>query len=158
MLIAVEIASFAVHAEKNTPLIILKETGGERTLAAPIATPEASAIAIKSLNVRCETALTIDVLKTVVESLGGKLDKVVIRAAGNDFSARLHIFSDTRVHAVECSCGDGIALAMRSNAPIFVDEGLFLANEVNSRLSEKEILRQAIAAAATLEFGTYYLQ
>ena len=95
MLIAVEIASFAVHAEKNTPLIILKETGGERTLAAPIATPEASAIAIKSLNVRCETALTIDVLKTVVESLGGKLDKVVIRAAGNDFSARLHIFSES---------------------------------------------------------------
>jgi hypothetical protein len=51
MLIQVEVASFAVDPGRNTPVIILKEVSGERTLPVPIGPLEASAIAIESLKV-----------------------------------------------------------------------------------------------------------
>jgi bifunctional DNase/RNase len=158
MLIAVEIASFGIQTEKNTPLIILRESAGERTFAAPISSQEASAIAIQSLNVRCEKPLMVDFIKSVIGALHGKIDKVVFYAPKGEIAARLHIVTNAKVIAVECGCGDAVAMAMRCHAPLFVEEGLFMKNENEDRLSDKEVLRRVVAAVATLEFGSYFLR
>jgi len=158
MLIAVQIASFAVEAEKNTPVVILQEIGAARTIAVPVASPEASAIAIKSLNVFCDKPLTVDLLKIVIDAFGGKLDKVVVRAASGGFSSRLYVYSNTAVKVIECGCGDGIALAMRCSAPMFVDEEIFAQQGSADPAGENVSLRREIRSTATLEFGSYQLQ
>jgi bifunctional DNase/RNase len=158
MLIAVHIASFAVQADKNTPLVVLQETGKTRTVAVPVTASEASAIAIKSLNVACEKPLTIDVLKMAVDAFGARLNKVVVRAANEEFSARLYIHADSLAKIIECGAGDGIALAMRCCSPLFVNEEIFLEKGAVEVTQDTEALRKAIASTATLEFGTYYLQ
>ncbi|MDO5576863.1 MAG: DUF151 domain-containing protein, partial [Fibrobacter sp.] len=77
MLIQVEVVSFAVDPSRNIPVIILKETSGERTLPVAIGPLEASAIALESLKVPVEKPLTIDLAKIIMEQLGGVLSRAV---------------------------------------------------------------------------------
>jgi len=114
MLIALEVASFAVQADNNAPLVILKETGGDRTIAVPIGSYEASAIAIKSLNVISEKPLTIDLVKSIVETFQGKIEKVIINGPLSDPSAYLYVIFGNQTRVIECRPGDGISLAMRT--------------------------------------------
>jgi Uncharacterized conserved protein len=157
MLIALEIASFAVQADTSTPLVILKETGGDRTIAVPIGSYEASAIAIKSLDVTSEKPLTIDLVKSLLETFQGKIDKVVINGPLADPTAHLYIIIGNQMRVMECRPGDGIALAMRCAARLFADEKVFGTNAGFLALSEAEQLKSTISSIDTLDFGKYYL-
>ncbi|MBD3317635.1 MAG: bifunctional nuclease family protein [Chitinivibrionales bacterium] len=159
MLIPVEIASFAVDAASGGPLIILKETGGVRTLPVAIGPYEASAIAIKSLKVTSERPLTIDLTKALMEQLGGVLDKVVIHDVSEQtLFARLYIFRGNNLHLVDSRPCDAIALAMRCETPVFVEDAIFEKTSEDGALSEDEKLRSTIAGIDTLSFGSYYLE
>ena len=158
MLIALEVASFAVQADTNVPLVILKETGGDRTIAVPIGSCEANAIAIKSLNVVSEKPLTIDLVKSMLETFQGKIDKVVINGPPSDLSAHLYVIIGNQMRVIEGRPGDGIALAMRSGAGLFADENVFGKNPGIVAFSGTEQLKNSISSIDTLDFGKYYIQ
>jgi hypothetical protein len=158
MLIALEVASFAVQADNNAPLVILKETGGDRTIAVPIGSYEASAIAIKSLNVISEKPLTIDLVKSIVETFQGKIEKVIINGPLSDPSAYLYVIFGNQTRVIECRPGDGISLAMRTEARLFADEKVFGNSPGILALSEAEQLKSGISNIDTLDFGKYYIQ
>lgn len=158
MLILVEVASFAVDQDRNAPLVILKERGGERTLPVSIGPFEASAIAIKSLNVKPDKPLTIDLAKAIMEQLNGKLDRVVIHDfVDNSYATRLHVVGAGGVHLLECRASDAIALALRCDAAIFVAERVFEKSDMGAP-SRKTSLRTTIRSIDTLDFGRYYLE
>ncbi len=158
MLIQMEISSFALDTGRNTPVIILKETSGERTLAVPIGPLEAGAIAIQSLEVTTEKPLSIDLVKLVMEQLGGSLRRVVIHHAGDkSLQARLHLQSAQGTGIIECRPSDAIALAMRCKALLFVDEAV-LTNEKDGSGSPEEQLRSRIRSMDTVDFGTYFME
>lgn len=159
MLVPVEIASFAVDPARNTPLVVLRQTGGQRTVAIPIGPHEASAIAIKSLNVTPERPMTVDLVKTIVASLGGVLERVIITDVENQsFTARLQIRAGRSVTVAECSASDAISLALRSEAPLFVAELVFEKQNGNPVPPPNELLRRSIAELDTLAFGRYHLE
>jgi uncharacterized protein len=158
MLIAIEVASFAVRADNNAPLVILKETGGDRTIAVPIGSYEASAIAIKSLNVISEKPLTIDLVKSMLETFRGKIEKVVINGPLSDPSARLYVIIGNQMRVIECRPGDGIALSMRTEAGLFADEKVFWNSPGILALSEAQQLKSGVSNVDTLDFGKYYIQ
>jgi hypothetical protein len=159
MLIPVEIASFAVDPSSGGPLLILMETGGERTLPVAIGPYEAGAIAIKSLKVTSERPLTIDLARALVEELGGKLDKVVIHDfTEQTFYARLYVVRGRSVHLVECRPSDAIALAMRCESPLYVENAVFDKIEAGNAHDEEEKLRRDISGIDTLSFGSYCLE
>lgn len=157
MLIAIEVSSFAVQADTNTPLVILKQTGGERTIAVSIGTNEASAIAIKSLDVSSEKPLTIDLVKSLLETFQAKIDKVVIKGPLGDPSAHLYVIIGNQTRVIECRPGDGIALAMRCSVKLFADDKIFGKNAGLLALSEAEQLRDSISGIDTIDFGKHYL-
>lgn len=157
MLIPVEINSFAIQSDNNSPLVILKETGGERTIAVPIGPFEASAIAIQSLNVVSERPLTIDLVKLVLEALQGAIDKVVIKGPLTEPLAFLHVIVGTTMRVIECRCGDAIALAMRCSSKILAEEKIFGKTIAASALDESKKIKTTISAADTVDFGKYYL-
>jgi uncharacterized protein len=160
MLVKVEFASFAVDTGNNTPLIMLKEIGGDRMLPVPIGPLEASAIAIGTLNVKPQKPFTIDVAKGILEKLGGMLDRVVFFLAydGPCLMARLYVGAQDSVHTFECKPCDAIALALRCRAPLLVREEVFEDYAEKDRVSEREKLRKHVAALDTLDFGTFYLE
>jgi bifunctional DNase/RNase len=159
MLIKVEIASFAVDPSRNTPVIILKDANGSRSLAIPIGPLEASAIAIESLKVKPEKPLTIDLVKLVMEQMGGRLERVVIDDyADQSFSARLQINVSTKTILLECRSSDALALSVRCGTPIYVRESVFEKVNGGKTLSDKDKLRKTISSTDTLEFGRYILE
>lgn len=158
MLIKVEISSFAIDPMQNLPLIILKENNGERTLPIAIGSAEASAIAIKSLDVPPERPLTIDLAKLIMEELHGSLKRVVIYDLNNQiFYAHLHIATHKSMHIIDCRPSDAIAIALRCECDIFVEDRVFEKSETGHTLSERERLKQTISQLDTLDFGRYYL-
>jgi bifunctional DNase/RNase len=159
MLVPVEVASFAIDPSRNTPLVILKESGGSRSIAISIGPLEASAIAIKSLDVAPSRPLTIDLARVLMEELGGSLDKAVVYDfRDHTFYAHLHVVARNRAHVIDCRPSDALALALRCGRPILVDDAVFDKDQPNRHQSEKETVRQTIANLNTLDFGRYFLE
>jgi len=158
MLVLAEIASFALDPDRNTPVIILKESGGERTLAVPIGPLEASAIAIESLEVVPEKPMTIDLVALIMEKLGAKLSRVVIYdLLERSLMARIQIDSGSGILLVDCRPCDAIALALRCSVDILVEEQVLDRVSGGTR-SIKEQLKQRIRSIDTVEFGKYILE
>ena len=159
MLVQVEIASFAVDPNRGLPLIILKECGGERSVAVPIGPLEASAIAMHSLDVQTDKPLTIDLVKTAIEQLGGTLVRIAISdVVEQSFSASIQVAADSSVKVIDCRPCDAIGLALRSGCPIFVRDAVFSKVNSDTELSEEEQLRKYIRSIDTTEFGRFVLE
>ena len=110
MLIKVEFSSFALDPAGNTPLVILKEANGDRMLPLPVGPLEASAIAMKTLDVTTEKPLTIDVAKCILEELCGSLTRVIIEPdTGGSLMARLEITAHETLRKVTCRASDAVA-------------------------------------------------
>jgi uncharacterized protein len=159
MLIKVEFSSFAVDPEKNTPLMILKEVSGVRALPIAIGPLEASAIAIETLKVKPDKPLTIDLVKSFADALGGNVLRVIIHQNGDaSLMARLEIEARGAITGIECRPCDAIALALRCQAPIFVRDAVFEKFSQGTVISEADKLRRHLIALDTLDFGNFYLE
>jgi uncharacterized protein len=159
MLVLLDVVSFAVDAQRGIPVVVLKEASGERSFTVPVGPVEASAIAIRSLDITPDKPMTIDLVKLVMERLGGTLERVVIFDYVNGaFQTRLQIVSGSTVHAVNCTTSDAIALALRCSAPLFAAEEVFDKSRSGDKPSPAEALRQSISSTDTMEFGRHYLE
>jgi len=105
-------------------LIVLREKGGRRLLHIVIGIFEADAIKMQVAGVKLPRPLTHDLLRNVIEGLGAHLDRIVIdKLAENTFFAKLVITQkDGEVVQIDSRPSDAIALALRADAPIFVEE------------------------------------
>jgi bifunctional DNase/RNase len=124
-MVRVRVAHLGLDRTTNTPVVILQEEAGERTLPIWIGASEANAIALELQGVRPERPLTHDLMKLLVAGLGGELRRVVIASLReNTYLAQLLIYRGTDVFEVDARPSDSIALALRMNSPIFLNEEL----------------------------------
>jgi bifunctional DNase/RNase len=124
-MVRVRVAHLGLDRTTNTPVVILQEEAGERTLPIWIGASEANAIALELQGVRPERPLTHDLMKLLVSGLGGELRRVVIASLReNTYLAQLLIYRGTDVFEVDARPSDSIALALRMNSPIFLNEEL----------------------------------
>jgi bifunctional DNase/RNase len=105
-------------------LIMLGVEGEERVLPIFIGAPEAQAIAVALNHVEVPRPLTHDLFKTVMETQACALERIEIcDLRENTFYGRLILHSPAKEEvSVDCRPSDAIALALRFNAPILVDE------------------------------------
>ncbi|MBD3346891.1 MAG: hypothetical protein GF401_17690 [Chitinivibrionales bacterium] len=159
MLVPVEVSSLTLDSQVSSPVVILSEIGGRRTLSILVGHLEAGAIAIKTLNANSDKPLTIDCVKLAIEQLGGELTKTVIcDYVDNAFVARLYIKSGSTMKVIECRACDGIALAMRCSGDIYVEESVFDKSGQSLFLTEAHQIRNTITSMDTVDFGRYYLE
>ena len=124
-MVRVRVAHLGLDRTSNTPVVILQEEEGERTLPIWIGASEANAIALELQGVRPERPLTHDLMKLLVAGLGGELRRVVIATLReNTYLAQLLIYRGGEVFEVDARPSDSIALALRMNSPIFLNEEL----------------------------------
>ncbi len=122
-MIEVKVVNVAIDANSKMPVILLKEKNGEKTLPIWIGLFEAQAIALALENVKPPRPLTHDLAKSLIEKLEGKVDKVVISdLKNNTFYAQILIKKNGESIKVDSRPSDAIALALRLNVPIFIDE------------------------------------
>jgi len=107
----------------NMPIIILRSEDGKKVLPIWVGMFEAQAILFALEGVVPPRPLTHDLLKSVIEHMGGEVDKIIINALHeNTYFARIHISLDGSSISVDSRPSDAIALALRTSSPIFVTD------------------------------------
>jgi bifunctional DNase/RNase len=123
--IEMSIKGLRVDPITNMPIIILRETGGERVLPIWVGVFEANAIALQIESVQTPRPMTHDLLKSVIDELGGRLERIVVsELKDNTFYATLRLRTQAGPLVVDARPSDAIALALRSGARIFVEEAV----------------------------------
>ena len=130
-MVEVHVVRLAIDGVSNAHVVILQEKDGERLLPIWIGAAEADSILMEINNVRKERPLTHDLCKSLIAGLGGELRRVQItRVAKGTYFAELHIVRGGEVFHVDARPSDSIAIALRFPAPIFADESLLVAMDV----------------------------
>ena len=106
-----------VELPGNQPILLLKETQGERYLPIWIGAVEAAAIAFEQQGVRPARPMTHDLLREVITSLGAELEAVHITEMRDGIYIAELLLGEERV--VSARPSDAVALAVRTGAPIF---------------------------------------
>ncbi|HDM89828.1 MAG: bifunctional nuclease family protein [Candidatus Hydrothermota bacterium] len=122
-IVRVEVLRVVFDESLEAPVVILKEVDGDRILPIWIGHPEATAIVYALEEIDIERPLTHDLLKTVIETFGGKVEKIVVnKLVSNTFYARIIVRKDSTLFSIDARPSDSIALALRTGAPIYVAE------------------------------------
>jgi bifunctional DNase/RNase len=111
-----------VELPANQPIVLLKETSGDRYLPIWIGAVEASAIAFEQQGVKPSRPMTHDLLRDVITALGNRLEAVHITELRDGiFFAELLFGGGVKVSSRP---SDAIALALRTGTPIFGEEAV----------------------------------
>ncbi len=117
------IDSIRVSLMNYQRVVILKEKDADRYLPIWIGPAEADAIAVRLQEVSVPRPLTHDLLRSVITSLGAGVSHIVISDLQNDtFFAKVVLHVDSKSMEVDCRPSDAIALAVRTEAPIYVED------------------------------------
>lgn len=106
-------------------VVILKEVSGERHLPIWIGPFEAEAIAMELQGVTAARPLPYDLIKTMITDMGGTVQEILVTDLAQDvFYARIVIDQNGRRVEIDSRPSDAIALAVRAEVSIFVDESV----------------------------------
>lgn len=106
-------------------VVILREKGSDRYLPIWIGPSEADAIAVRLQDVAVARPLTHDLLKNLIEQLGGRVAYIVVNDLSNDtFFARIILDMNGETVEIDSRPSDAIALAVRVDVPIYAEENV----------------------------------
>jgi uncharacterized protein len=121
----------------HDPVVILKDTDGKRFLPILIGPFEATAIALALEGAPVPRPLTHDLMRTVFETLDARLEQVVIHdIRESTFFAKLIVRTNGELQEIDARPSDGIALALRMSAPIYVSDKIVLEESVPDKKNE----------------------
>ena len=131
-LVQMEVSKIRIDERRGEQVVVLKERGGNRFLPIIIGISEVTAIKMKISGIQPPRPLTHDLLKDTITQLGATLQRIVItKLEFNTFFATLILQTkDGELREVDARPSDSIAVALRSDAPIFVAEDVL--NQVAS--------------------------
>ncbi|HEY7415855.1 MAG TPA: bifunctional nuclease family protein [Ktedonobacteraceae bacterium] len=140
-MIEMTVESVRINLATQQRVVILKSTQQERYLFIWIAHPEAYAIAVELQGTTSPRPLTHDLLKNVITELGAKIVSVVISDLIDDiYYARIILDVEGRHVEIDSRPSDAIALAVRTKAPIYVEESVLDRGGVALEQSEEQPL------------------
>ena len=144
MQIEMNIKGLMIDPITNMPIIILRDQEGQRILPIWVGVFEANAIALQIENVQTPRPMTHDLLKNIIDDLSAQVERIVVtELKENTFYALIHLRRNGHSIEVDARPSDAIALALRTRAPIFVEEAVIQnARSVeNSRESSMDVTR-----------------
>ena len=117
------ISGLTVDPLTNSPIVILKEIDGERTLPIWIGLLEATAIASELEGIKFSRPMTHDLLKSIIDRIDAEVNKVeVCELKNNTYYALIHLTHEGKEISIDARPSDALALSLRMDAPIFVAE------------------------------------
>lgn len=158
MQIEMQIKGLMVDPVTNMPIVILKDASESRVLPIWVGIFEANAIALKVEEIATPRPMTHDLLCNLLEALGAKVEKIVVSdLRDNTYYALLHLLVGGRSVAVDARPSDALALALRTGAPIFVEEAVLDSADAEGGgdSSDAERLRKWFENLDPDEFSKY---
>uniref|UniRef100_E6PZ18 BFN domain-containing protein n=1 Tax=mine drainage metagenome TaxID=410659 RepID=E6PZ18_9ZZZZ len=144
----------------NMPIVVLKDVASDIVLPIWVGIYEANAIAIEIEKVAAPRPMTHDLVKSLIESMSGSLEKVVITELKNDtFYSVLWMRQNGEQIAVDARPSDAIALALRADCPIYVAEPVMALARLNANNASdgpsSEQLRKWLEGLNDEDLGRY---
>ena len=159
MLIEMTIKGLMVDPVTNMPIVILKDKDGDRVLPIWVGIFEANAIALQIENVATPRPMTHDLLRNIIADLDGQVDRVVVSdLKDNTFYAVIHLTVRGERVAIDARPSDAIALALRTRAPILVEETVIdtaKTVDFNADRTDNDRLQKWLESLDPEELGRY---
>ena len=127
----------------NVPVVVLKDKSGERSVPIWIGPAEAVAISAELEKRQLPRPMTHDLIRNLLAELEVKVERLIINDVhDNTYFARLILVADGNRKDLDCRPSDGIAIALRAEAPIVIPEPLL------TRIDEERKARDDVLASA----------
>ena len=125
MVVEMKVTGLMVDPLTNMPIVVLKNEETSQILPIWVGIFEANAIALQMENISTPRPMTHDLLRHAIEDLGGTVTKIVIAdLRDNTFYALIHVDTQGGPIAIDARPSDAIALALRTQASIFVEDSV----------------------------------
>jgi hypothetical protein len=161
-MIEVDVAMVRIDQDTKTPIVFLREKVGKTKRLLPIWVGffEAIAIIMELENQPVARPMTHDLLKNVIDNLGAKVTSVLVSdLQDNTFYAEITISSSGGdVVKIDARPSDSMALALRTDAPIYVSEDIMAKNGISSefiKMDDKEQLKAVLENLGAEDFGKF---
>jgi len=130
--IEVRIRGLMMDPSTNMPIVVLKDVGSDTVMPIWVGIFEANAIAIEIEKVSAARPMTHDLARNLMRHMNGQLDRIVITELRDDtFFAVLWVRQGGELMTIDARPSDAIALALRSDCPIFVSEQVMQSAKLN---------------------------
>ena len=139
-MVEVRLRAVRVDLQSNTPVLLLQESDGlGRTLPIFIGAPEATAIAFALQGMDTPRPMTHDLIRDLLEALGADVVRVVVtELRASTYYADIVLSHDEREIPVSSRPSDAVAVAVRTGAPLFVNDELMDAEGIMLSVDEDD--------------------
>jgi bifunctional DNase/RNase len=159
MEVEMKIRGLMMDPVTNMPIVVLKDVQGQAILPIWVGVYEANAIALEIEKVETPRPMTHDLLKNVFLGLDVRVQKIVVNDLKDDtFYAIIWVEREGQMMTIDSRPSDALALALRMDCPIFVDEKVLKNAKISSALTEKstnEQLRNYLEGLSDDDLGRY---
>jgi bifunctional DNase/RNase len=157
MEVEMKIRGLMMDPVTNMPIVILKDAGSDTVLPIWVGVFEANAIALEIEKVSTPRPMTHDLIKNVLVGLDTYVHKVVVTELRDDtFYAVVWLERAGQVVSVDSRPSDALALALRMDCPIFVEDEVLKTSKLATNLSASaEDLRKWLEGLGDEDMGRY---
>jgi bifunctional DNase/RNase len=159
MEVEMKIRGLMMDPVTNMPIVILKDVNGTSVLPIWVGIYEANAIALEIEKVATPRPMTHDLLKNLILGLETRVHKVVVSDLRDDtFYALIWLERDGQVISIDSRPSDALALALRVDCPIYVEDEVLKNSKVSGAASDKvnnEELRKWLENLNDEDIGRY---
>jgi len=159
MEIEMKIRGLMMDPVTNMPIVVLKDVGSDTVLPIWVGVYEANAIALEIEKVTTPRPMTHDLIKNLLIGLDTHVHKIVVNELRDDtFFAVIWMEREGRVISIDSRPSDALALALRLDCPIFVDDTVLKSSKLTANVSDKvnnEELRKWLEGLNDEDLGRY---
>ena len=139
MEVEMKIRGLMMDPVTNMPIVILKDMSGNAVLPIWVGVYEANAIALEIEKVSTPRPMTHDLIKSLLLGLNTAMRKVVVSELKDDtFYAVIWLDRDGEIISVDSRPSDALALALRLDCPIYVEETVLKSSSKAANTSDKD--------------------
>ncbi len=137
MLVRVKVARVTLDTATSRFVVILKDQNQNRWLPIVVGSTEAQAIALQLENIQPPRPLTHDLVKNLLDALNVRVARIVVNdLRENTYFALIGLQNGGAVNDIDARPSDAIALALRMDSPIFVEEDVMLKASISEQKEE----------------------
>lgn len=138
MEVEMKIRGLMMDPVTNMPIVILRDTGGSTVLPIWVGIYEANAIALEIEKVNTPRPMTHDLIRNLLMGLEARVNKVVVNDLRDDtFYALIWLEKVGEIISIDSRPSDALALALRVDCPIYVEEEVLKNSKVSGATSDK---------------------
>lgn len=159
MEVEMKIRTLMMDPVTQMPIVILRDMSGDTILPIWVGPFEANAIALEIEKVSTARPMTHDLIRTLLSGLDTRVQKIVVNELKDEtFYALIWLEKNGELISVDSRPSDALALALRTDCPIFVDDSVLKNSKMTVATSERvanDDLRRWLEQLNDEDFGRY---